>query len=200
MTERLSWPLNQKVYEKALKESPSLKGPKTRTNWSRKDLSYLKKHAGVKSYKEIALELGKTQDAIASMIYKMKKGDKRFFNISNWTKEEDKYLVNNYGTFKNEELGKKLGRSAAAVQIRYSVLKKKGAIKELLESRQMKINFKTPVENKKVETSKGKKAQPSASMPDSEGKEVNVANAVLIGLTILNTLALTFMLLSALIK
>ena len=205
MTGKLSYPLNQKVYEDALKGASSTK--KTRTSWNRSEISYLKKNAKSKTYEEMAAALGKTKDSIASMLYKMRKNKEKFTNLKLWSKEDDKFLAMNYGTMKREEIAKKLGRTAVAVQIRFSVLNRTGKLVELTEPKQLKINFNKKAskkaaqpEVKEIKVEEASKVPVVKEVPVLKNKkESDKGQAFMIGLTILNTIILSWILFSSFI-
>ena len=198
MTGTLSWPLNQKVYQEALNaKTPQVK--KTYTSWSSKERAYLKKFASTKTIKQLAKELGKTESSITSQLYimrkKLKKTPRKATPIVLWTMEEDKFLAENYGKMKNAEIGEKLGRTAVAVQIRYSNLKCKGKLEKLCTPKQVEVTPK-PVQIKK-ETPKKKVIKAQITKVK---KESNKSQALMIGLTILNTIILSWILFSSFIQ
>lgn len=197
MSRTLSKPLDKSVHKEFLEQGAGIK--RTYTMWSRKERAYLKKYAKTKSIKQLAKELGKTESSVTSQLYLMRKNHKKYSSLNIWTKEEDEFLVKNYGTLKNAEIGKKLGRTATAVQIRYSNLKCKGKLKEFSTAEQLQLTFNepikapikqvdVPIEPEKVEM----KAPKTDSKEVSGKKESNIGQAFLIGLTILNTLILSW--------
>ena len=186
MQEKLEWPLDQKAYKKALDK-------KTYTLWSRKEKAHLKKYASIKSVKELAKELGKTESAVSSQIYLMKKKKQNYSSSSIWTKAEEAYVVENYGKKKNAEIGKKLGRTAVAVQLRYSVIKRSGRLSEYLKTQQMTTNLETP---------KGKvkalhKKAPERRIVKAPEKQIDKIQIFTVTFTIINTIILSWILFSS---
>lgn len=55
----------------------------------------------------------------------MPSGDKRRAH-RHWTKEDDRFIINNYGKMSDKEIGLKLGKSMDSIKVRRSTLKKKG--------------------------------------------------------------------------
>ena len=186
MTETVNWPLDQKVYKEALKHASKTK---TYELWSKKDLSFLKKNVKVMTVKEIAKSLGRTENAVRSQVWAIKNGirkDSKPKSISTsksstvWTKEEEKFLIENKGKLKNKEIAKALGRTEVAVKLRSSYIKnnKKAALKKEIKA-------------------SNEQAKPKAKFKPTY--KVDKAQAFLIGFTILNTMALAYILLSSFI-
>ena len=142
--------------------------------------------------KEIAKSLGRTENAVRSQIWAIKNGVRKnskpkSINTSKgstfWTKEEEKFLIENKGKLKNKEIARALGRTEVAVKLRSSYIKNNNSNKKVAPKKEIKTS------NKQV------KARTEAKPIYKTDK----AQAFLIGFTILNTMALVYILLSSFI-
>jgi len=93
--------------------------------WLIWELKYLKNNWNVLPLSEIILALGRTEDSItrkARRIYidvRKKEKDKL---VKNWKKEEDDYLICNYGIITNKRIAKDINRSPTGVSKRAKFL------------------------------------------------------------------------------
>ena len=91
--------------------------------WTRQDEQFLKDNYDTMSIGILARRLGRTRSATINRINKLnlRKKPKELKNQSKtWTKDDDKFLKNNYGKLINEEIAKRLGRTEKAIQLRVS--------------------------------------------------------------------------------
>ena len=127
----LDWPLSKKAYKEALKHASK---SVSYSNWSKKEVQYLKKYAGIRSAEQLAKEMGRTINAVRRKIYLIKIGKcDKILNSGKpipWSKEEENFLVENFQKMSTLDIAKKINRSEAAVKCRIGLLKRKGALKE----------------------------------------------------------------------
>lgn len=148
--EILSYPLNQKVYKEALKNST-----KQYETWSKKDLNYLRKNYKGMSAQELASALGRSVYAIRSQVQALKKKGLNPIKSKtpNWTPEEEKFLLDNFSKLKVKEIAKSLKRSEVAIKIRYGLLQKKAskANKNITATKEVVKSSKSAYKTSKLE-------------------------------------------------
>ena len=153
-------------------------------NGNNKALKFLKSNYSTIPVKELAKILGRTENAIRSQIYVIK--NELRINTKNksrlWTKEEEKFLLENVGKLKNKDIAKALGRTEVAITLRSSYLKNK-----------VKNTIKTSCKKNQVKNT-------ISSTKESKVNKGNRVQAFLIGFTILNTILLSYVLLSNFIR
>lgn len=152
-------------------------------NWNSKDLKFLKANASTMPVKELAKALGRTENAVRSQIYAIKNGLRNSSGnqFKLWTTEEEKFLLENVGKLKNKELAKALGRTEVAIKLHSSYLKNK--VKDTVKTSCKKNQVKNAI----------------TSTKESKVNKGNRVQAFLVGFTILNTILLSYVLLSSLI-
>lgn len=89
--------------------------------WTRKEKQFLKENRKTMTNQQIADELGRSINGVQNMIGKMKIQKKRGGH-NFWTDTEDNTVRLNYGKFSCEDIGRAIGRTAHAVQLRASML------------------------------------------------------------------------------
>ena len=92
--------------------------------WSKKEEKLVKDNFNKISIKDLAKQLGRTEDAIKGRAYTLgliPKSEER--PRTKWTKEEVKYIKKHINSKTYEEIGEYLGRSSAAIASKASSLK-----------------------------------------------------------------------------
>jgi len=87
-----------------------MKPKRSRRRWTDEEIAFMMDHYGTMSIKEIARELGRTENAIKNKAKKL-----GLSKLPQWSDEEIKLLVGLYGRLPAEEIAKILGRSKDAV-------------------------------------------------------------------------------------
>lgn len=136
--------------------------PRKQENWTEDDLIYLEYfvYEGDEKLKEAAKFLGRTLDAVETMLKRLRKENKNVYYLNKkWTEKEDDFIRKHYQTMSGTAIAIRLGCTYGAVKNRRIVLglkqkrtkEKDGEIRKLLAegyylsqiSRELGINLNT---------------------------------------------------------
>lgn len=97
--------------------------PKKINKWDKQEVEFLKIHWNAMSIEQIAEELKRTYKSIYMKARTLKLGRNTFQQRKNWTKEEENYLEESWGTVSKEVIAKNLDRTEEAIQLKAQKMK-----------------------------------------------------------------------------
>ncbi|HZK56683.1 MAG TPA: hypothetical protein VFD17_00100 [Clostridia bacterium] len=90
----------------------------TYKKWTAEEISYLKDKWNVETTENIAISVGRSYNSVMNKALYIGLGpnNKKKIAKRNWTKEEENYLAENWGSISIPTIAKNLGRSVSAIQ------------------------------------------------------------------------------------